>query len=53
MSDHQKMLQHWRNLFVCSELRNSCLFFIEIVKTEYYQREKMKIKTSLIIMIKI
>ena len=28
------------------------LIYIEIVKTEYYQREKMKIKKSLKIMIK-
>ena len=29
------------------------IIYIEIVKTERYQREKMKIKNSLIIMIKI
>ena len=31
MSDHQKMLQHRRNLFCCSELRISCLFCIVVV----------------------
>ena len=43
MSDHQKMLALKKPIFlICIE--KFMFIYIEIVKTEYYQREKMKIK---------
>ena len=42
------MHQHRGNLFFYSELRKSCLFiYIEILKTEYYQREQNENKKQL------
>ena len=44
----------WSKLVIITTLIEKFMFiYIEIVKTEYYQREKMKIKNSLKIMIKI